>query len=245
MLFSLRDPVTVAQKLIASGNAVNAELNSILGQITSKELWHGRTDANGRPFTNFADFATAAVPHGLGICTQEAMDTFGRHLYKANLYRPWAELLSATTRRRGRPSNNLAEGENRLPTFTLPTSHSATARQVMILARKHPIVFDELSDCQLSLAEAIRKTQAIKRPPQRRLRFGVLDRRGVGKMSRHAQGRLLCELFEEVGLQAQCRLLAKIVGPSLGLDLASEWRAVASRMNSSEQSDEPTHHPTP
>jgi hypothetical protein len=67
----------------------------------------------------------------------------------------------------------------------------------------------------------------------------VLDRQGVAILSNLAKGRLLCELFEAVGLQAQCRLLAKTVGPSLGVDLASEWRT---RMSFSEP-DESTHHP--
>jgi hypothetical protein len=237
MLFKGKDPVHRAQRLIASAGMHSSELGVMIKTIAVGNLWRTRKAADGVTFGSFAAFATAPQPHGLAIRTQQAMDEFGVVLHKSNLYETWRELLKATTRGRGQPRKNLAAGENTIPVFKLPTSHTARAKKVMLLATNHPAVFAKLVAGEMTLDEAARSAGLAKRPINRRLRYGVLDTRGVPNLSGSAQGKLLNEVFKAVGVDAQCWLIANALGPVLGSGHAQIWRehALARASNSGEQ----------
>ena len=82
-----RNPVRLAQKLIANGEAQYSELGSSIRVIVSDRLWQRQNAEDGGPFDSFPEFATAAQPYGLGITTQDAMDTFGAVLHKVQALR--------------------------------------------------------------------------------------------------------------------------------------------------------------
>lgn len=237
------DAVSKAQKLIATGMSQARELGINISAIVNDELWRTMQSATGLPFASFPEFATAPQPNGLGICTQEAMDELGVVLHKCGLYGIWEELLRATTRDRGRPPKNRAAGEN-IPRFKLPTSHTARAKQVILLAKHHPVIFGELVDGSLSLRAAVRAAGLASAHSRRNLRFNVFDRERALELGPAAKRRLLREAFTAMGLEAQCHLLANIVGPATGFpELASRWRAYTIR--NSRPEDDPAHHPTP
>ena len=218
------NPVHIAQKLVAKRRSRKSTLGQALSEITSGELWLQRKGPNGKPLSSFAEFATAVQPSGLGVRTQEAMDELGSTLYRHGLYKHWAELLTATTPGRGRPRKSLADSENKIPSFKLPTSHTSRARQVMLLARHHPKIFAELQSGRLSWVDAVRQAGLSKRPPRMRLLYGAINVDALRKLSPRAQGRLLCHAFKIVGTDAHCRLMANVIEPVLGSGLAEQWR---------------------
>jgi hypothetical protein len=222
----LRDPVRKAQKLIATGIGQTTMLGDVIETIVRDELWRTRRSATGSVFSSWVEFVTSAQPHGLGICTQEAMDEIGVVLHKCRLYGLWRDLLVATTRKRGRPNKNLAISENKIPRFELPRSHGARAKQVMLLAEHHPSIFAELKMRELSLAGAVQKAGLVRQRTRRQLRFGVLDLNAARSLSERAQKRLLHEVYMAVGVDAQCSLLANVIGPGTSApELAKIWRS--------------------
>lgn len=228
MFFGPRDPVVVAQNLVARGSKAQSALGSALAQITSDGLWRERKAANGRAFGTFAEFATAAQPNGLGIDTQDAVDRLGEVLFKCGLYGPWKDMLVATTRSQGRPRTNLAPSEIEIPVFQLPTSHTARAKRLMLLSKHHPAIFSDLEAGKVSWKEAIGMAGLSKSSPRRCLRMGVLDLNRARALPDRGQTKLLGEMFAAMSIDAQCHLLANVVGPVTGdPDLAARWRAQA------------------
>lgn len=231
----VNDPVKRAQKLIASGITQCSELGRYIESIALDGLWRERKSASGEQFASFPEFATAAQPYGLGICTQDAMDELGAVLHKCGMYGVWKDLLEATTRKQGRPTKNLAASENKVPFFRLPTSNTARARQVMQLAKHHPPVFADLETGNLTLAGAVTAAGLAKPCRRRNLRLNVFDSVGARTLPDGAKRKLLREVFETMGLEAQCHLLANVIGPATAFpELAGRWRAVATRAPNAE-----------
>ena len=228
MLFIPRNPVIVAQKLVARGSKAQSALGAALAQIWSEGLWRERRAASGLAFVTFAEFATAPPPNGLGIGTQDAVDRLGEVLFKYGLYEPWKHVLEATTRSQGRPKTNLAPSEIKIPVFQLPTSHTARAKRLMLLSKHHPAIFSDLAAGKVSWKEAIDMAGLSKSSPRRCLRMGVLDLSRARALAERGQTKLLGELFAAMSIDAQCHLLANVVGPATNNpNLAAKWRAQA------------------
>jgi hypothetical protein len=223
-----RNPVRLAQKLLANGKAQYSKLGSSLRVIVSDCLWRHQKTEDGKPFNGFPAFATAAQPYGLGVTTQDAMDEFGTVLKKCGLYGPWRDLLEATTRSRGQPRKNLAVSENKIPIFKLPTSHTALAKRLMLLSKRHPAIFADLEAGKLSWTEAVDTAGLSSTRRRRTLRMGVWDLERARSLSEGGQIRLLREVFTTMSLDAQCHLLANVVEPATGAsELAARWRSHA------------------
>jgi hypothetical protein len=223
-----RNPVRLAQKLIANGEAQYSVLGSSISVIVRDRLWQRQRGEDGGPFGSFPEFATAAQPYGLGITTQDAMDALGAVLHKCRLYGPLRDLIEATTRSQGRPRTNLAPSEIKIPVFHLPTSHTVRAKRLMLLSKHHPAIFSDLEAGNVSWKEAIGMAGLSKSSPRRCLRMGVLDLNRARALPDRGQTKLLGEVFAAMSLDAQCHLLANVVGPVTGdPDLAARWRAQA------------------
>jgi hypothetical protein len=88
--------------------------------------------------------------------------------------------------------------------------------------KRHPEVLAELCRTKGSIREAAIKAGVI--PAEKSRRYGVCDFAAAKALPQKAQGNLLCDLFNEVGMDAQCRFLASAVEPRLGLELPKRWR---------------------
>jgi hypothetical protein len=56
---------------------------------------------------------------------------------------------------------------------------------------------------------------------------GACDFEAAAALTPKAQGKLLCQLFGAVGLDAQCDLIARQLEPRLGAGLAHKWRSAS------------------
>jgi hypothetical protein len=130
-------------------------------------------------------------------------------------YGPLTEVLEVSTRSRGRPPKNPAEGEV-FRFLTISQSTSAVHRLLLRLKRDHPVAFEAVCSGFMTPRQAARSVGLIPERPgvSRLLRLSERERFG-GVIS----------LWDSLPVSAQSEFLAQIIEPALGLyELADRWR---------------------
>ena len=219
------DPIALAQELIAAETGDADRLADLVAAICAHGLWKERRRRDGTSFQSLAQFVVTSAPHGLGVRTEVALQKLRIALLTKGLLREWVEVMEGAIRPRGRPKTNIANSEDSPPVFTRSRSTTALDRILPRLMHERPDLFQQVGAGRLTVHQAGIQGGII-RPPikDKRLRFGVVDWAGLAHVKAAARVRLLCEVFDELGLEAQCALLARRLEGVIGIGLAQQWR---------------------
>jgi hypothetical protein len=213
------DPVKIVQDTLSETVSLGLECMAVaLDQIVGEHLWR-----EGRPCESFGDFALAPPPAGLGIRTVRPMKVLRHALLTAGHFAQWTEVLERVARERGRPRKKLVNDEDFQRFYTVPTASTARDRLLLLLKRDYPEHFAAVCALKVSPREAGISAGLIKAGSWRY--GGACDIAAAAALKEHAQGRLLCELFEALCADAQCAVIARVLEPRLGFGLAQRWRA--------------------
>jgi hypothetical protein len=212
----------------AAQRAVGALTNSknlvaVMGAIVDHRKWEMRKSPEGTPFTSFGQFAVAPRPSGLGVSCEQGYALIRFSLVENGHYVELADLVDVVTRRQGRPSKSLADGD---VFFTkAPTSYNSVDR-ILLNLKRDPVYAHLLSD--LNAGRLTPRQAAIQAglpvSQKKTLLFDVCDLRKAERLKLEEQVTLLCELFSSVPVDVQCTLLERLIEPLLGGDLARRWR---------------------
>ena len=116
----------------------------------------------------------------------------------------------------------LANDEDFEPFYTIPTAATARDRLLLALKRDHPEHFAAV--CALKLSPRAAAVQAGLIAAGTSRYGGACNIVAATALNEHAQGRLLCDLFQAMSPNAQCALIARAIEPRLGFGLAQRWR---------------------
>lgn len=225
-LFETKDPVRVAQQLIAADTSDNDRLADVVAHICKNRLWRDRLGPKGSVFETLAQFVIAPPPYGLGVQTDVALRKLRAALLNKMLFREWIEVREGVIRPRGHPKTKIAHSEDLLPVFKSSTSSTAIDQVLPRLLRNHEKIFQLVEAGKLSIHRAGLETGIIRRNPTNRrdLRFGTVDFNALQTLSPAVRTRLLRMVFDAVGLNAQCGLLASRLDGVIGDNTADAWR---------------------
>ena len=223
VLFS-QDPVRVAQRLLMAAGGGSANLAAAIAAISADQLWAKRSKSNGEAFKNIAEFVSTSLPDGLGVTTVAAAGQLREALSTHNKIRQWVEIIEGAKRPRGRPPKNSANGDNSAVLFKI--SGSATARDQLLLRlkREAPEQYEQVCDGTITAYRGAIISGLIADRRKGRLRFGAVDFNAASRLSTKAKCQLLGEMFEVLGLEAQCAMIAAKLDGRIGVGLAAEWR---------------------
>ena len=214
------NPIKIAQRAVRDlGKSDN--LVAAIDEIVRSKRWDQRKSAKGVAFTSFGQFAIERRPFGLGVNSREPFRLVRFALVENRHFEELADLLDIASRRRGRPARNLANDE--IYFNKVPTSYNTVDRTVLTLKRSYPHLLAELRASGLTPRQAAIQA-GIPVAQSNSMRFGVCDFSKAKNLAETAQGKLLCELFHALPVDAQCALLSRCVEPQLGGDLARKWR---------------------
>ena len=212
------DPVKVLREaLSAMASTSLSSMTAALEAIIEGGLWQ-----LNKPFESFGDFAVALPPDGLGVRSLDPLRLLRHALLTAGYILQWTEVLERTVRPRGRPRKKLANDEDFEPFYTISTAATARDRLLLALKRDHPEHFAAVCALKLSPRAAALQAGVIAVGPSRY--GGACNIVAAAALNKHAQGRLLCQLFQAVSRDAQCALIARTLEPRLGFGLAERWR---------------------
>jgi hypothetical protein len=213
--------IRLLQRAICHPDAADLSgLVDALDATVQNRLWAKQRN-RGKPFESFSEFVFAPSPAGLGVQSIRPLRFLRHLLINAGYYAEWVELLERTMRHPGRPRKTLANGEGFHRFYRVPTALTSKDRMLLGL-KQRPEAFTELCRTKGSIREAAIKAGVI--PSTKSRRYGVCDFAAAKALRPKAQGDLLCNLFNESSLDAQCRFLARAVEPELGLELPGLWR---------------------
>jgi len=222
---SSRDPVRIAQRLIAESAHEPERLGDILQKVCTPDVWSHRLTTEGKPFHTFAEFVTALPPSGLGVQTQQALLLFRSAFKSKGLFREWAALLEGLVRQRGRPKKNIADSDNYCPRFNLSRSSTSSDRNLLRPKMHHPHIFEDVCNMKCTVHEGAKRAGLVRSSSRAHLSYGACDLDAVCRLGLKARRKLLGKVFEATGRDAQCWLLATKIEPVLGLQLSGRWRA--------------------
>jgi hypothetical protein len=212
------DPVKVLREaLSASAPTSLTSITAALEAIIERGLWQ-----LNKPFESFGDFAVALPPDGLGVRSLDPLRLLRHALLTAGYILQWTEVLERTVRPHGRPRKKLANDEDFEPFYTISTAATARDRLLLALKRDHPEHFAAVCALKLSPRAAALQAGVIAVGPSRY--GGACNIVAAAALNKHAQGRLLCQLFQAMSRDAQCALIARTLEPRLGFGLAERWR---------------------
>lgn len=221
-----RGPVAKLQRM--SVRAINnvVGFNDVLEEVLRSKTWLVRPSANGTPLGSFAALMVAPIPYGLGVNSTERVRPFFDYPKRTRRYDLYLELLTAVKRRPGAPSKKLADSDIFQP-FHTPSRSSTSLDQILPrLERDHPLSLADVIAHRHSPQEAARNVGLLRRSTTK-FKFGICSIAGIARLTARAQGKLLCAVFDAVGEDARCGLLARRMEVRLGPGLASKWREPA------------------
>ena len=205
------------EALTATASTSLSSITAALEAIIEGSLWQ-----LDKPFESFGDFAVALPPDGLGVRSLDPLRLLRHALLTAGYFHQWTEVLERTVRPRGRPRKKLANDEDFEPFYTIPTAATARDRLLLALKRDHPEHFAAV--CALKLSPRAAAVQAGLIAVGTSRYGGACNIVVATALNEHAQGRLLCDLFQAMSPNAQCALIARAIEPRLGFGLAQRWR---------------------
>ena len=208
---------TVQRALSQAGETSLGQIIEALVVIIEQQGWRAR-------FENFPEFVVDASPHGLGVQSLQPLKMLRELLLDLGYYREWVELMERTMRRQGRPRKNRVQDEDFERFYSPDTAQTARDQMLLALKRRHPEAFAGLCQSKGSIRAAAIEAGVIRPRADAGRRFGVCDLEGVRRLSTKSKHRLFSEVFNALGLDAQCTFI-KSFEPMLGPDLARRWRA--------------------
>lgn len=224
------DPIEMVQNVLSKEVASTlCAFTDAFDEMMQKEIWQKRGSVEEKIFATFGDFAIAPQPDGLGARTERTFFILRRELIGGGYMREFTDYLERVVRERGRPRKNLANSED-FPRFRrVPTSMTSLERMLLTLKRAHPEVFADMCAHKLSARQAAIQVGLIVDSGGPR-RFGVCNYDAAKRLRHRAQGKLLCDLFHILSVDAQCTLLSRHIEPRLGPGLAKRWREERAQM---------------
>jgi hypothetical protein len=225
MMFFPRDPVRIAQKLLAADTSEASRLAEVIAAICADGLWESRRRTDGQRFENLTQFVVARAPHGLGVRTDAALRKLRSALLDKGLLKEWVEVMEGAVRSPGHPKANVANSEDLAPVFTRSRSSTSIDRILPRLMRHEPKLFREVEAGRITPHRAAIQAGIIPPPgTSGQLRYGAIDFNALDRVKASARGQLLCQVFDTLGLEAQCALLASRLDGVVGLRIAQIWR---------------------
>jgi hypothetical protein len=232
-LFSRRGPKQAApvhtlQRALEGAESPASGLDQLLealDAVLQGRLW----EMANEQFGSFAEFAIAPAPSGLGASTLSALKLLRHLLLERGHYGTWLDLMERTMHKRGRPAKNLANGEVFGPVYPYPRTRNSRDHMLLTLKRHHPDTFASLCEAKGSIRQAAIKAGVIASQGEQALRYNVYDVQAARQLRETAKPKLLKELFDDLGLDAQCTFL-KGLESVLGRDLARTWREQSTRL---------------
>lgn len=217
------DPVEEIKRLLALPIADHLEAaGDAFSAIINERLWEARVDRSGGPFQSFSEFAVAPPPHGLGVRTEPMLLVARNALLARHFYAEWVELLKRHIREPGHPKKVTSE-EDFPRRYQVSKSYGSIDRQLITLERNHSGLFTEVCQHLIMPRQAAIKAGLLP-DPHAPSRNGACDFEAAKKFKPKAKVKLLRKLFHELGVDAQCTLIANVLEPVLGPDLARRWR---------------------
>ena len=217
------DAVRQAQSILAGKlDEMSNQLVDAIDTIVTSEEHLSRKSSTGTPFSSFAGFAVAKSPHGLGVNDLPSFRLLAFALRDLEHYGPLVEVAEACARERGRPSNNVAAGEN-YQFLKIPTSYNSLLRILVTLKRRHPDIFTRVCAGELTPREAARLAEFL---PTDNRASGVVNISAAAHLGARAQQNLVVKVWDALTLDAQCALIARRIEPRLGPEMAKQWRAL-------------------
>lgn len=226
MLDRLRSPKELEPVLTLRRGLMDAEshraglgeLPAALDMVLRDRLW----EIVDEEYASFTEFVFASTPAGLGVTSLPALKLLRHLLLEGGYYELWVGLMERAIRDRGRPKN-VANGDDLAVAYPFPRTRNSRDYMLLTLKRRHPDVFAKLCESKGSIRQAALSVGIIAPPDPRALRYGVYDARAAKDLDERAKPKLLKELFDDLGLNAQCTFLNRLEGV-LGSDLARCWR---------------------
>jgi hypothetical protein len=202
------------------------QLHGALEAVMQGRLWETPREEK---FANFTAFAIAPAPAGLGATTLPALKLLRHLLLEQGRYGPWVNLMEQTMHKRGRPTKKFANGEDFGRVYPYPRTRSSRDHMLLTLKRHHPDVFESLCETKGSIRQAAIKVGFIGPRVEQALRYNVYNAQAAQQLRETAKPKLLKELFDDLGLDAQCTFLKGLEGV-LGRELARAWREHGERL---------------
>ena len=223
--FATNDPVRIAQRLIAANATDDDRLADVVGSICTTQLWKKRRGPDGAVFEKLAHFVIAPAPFGLEVQTEAALRRLRAALLNRRLFREWIEVREGVVRPPGYSKANIAHSEV-VPIFKASTSSTAVDQILPRLMRDHEKLFQLVEAGELSIHRAGLQAGLVRRYSngRRGLRFGAVDFNALQQLSPAARTKLLRMVFDAVGVDAQCGLLASRLDGIIGHNIAVNWR---------------------
>jgi len=220
-------PVGVVQQYLTNGAQNYEAFERSLSLLASDEtLWRERKWPDGRPLEGFGDLIVALPPHGCGIRNTAPLVLVRRVLVSGGYYGPWTDVVEKTMRKPGCPPKTLANSDSSERFYRVPTSSTALDRILLNLKRRNPEMFARVCAGECSPRQGAIKAGLIGGAGPKR-QYGACDLDAAAALAVGPQGRLLCDLFRCVRLDAQCTLISRLIEPRLDPDLARRWRETA------------------
>jgi hypothetical protein len=215
------DLVSEAAKIIASADADLTDLDDVIHEIVTKQLWLNRARQSGAPFESFADLALAT--DGLGLLTAKRMRPVRSSLLALGHYREVVEVLKRTIRPRGRPPKKVASDGIFRRFWPAPRSRGSVDYILLKLEADHPEAFAAVCEGREDYRDAARRLGlSVPSPPP--LSWSATDMAVISLLSPKEQADLMCKLCRVVGLEAHCAMLSRVFEKKLGPGLAQKWR---------------------
>ncbi len=186
-----------------------AESRERLKKVLDEKTWTLCHDADGQPFDDFAKFARAALPYGLGVVQQESAIYLRDLLISIGAMREWVAFLSANVTVPGRRPD--AEEEQRRRFYCVSTAATAIDRLLIRMSKEKPVFLEGLYAGKYeSIRAAARAAEII--PPSACDPWKVLKevRNAFGRLSEEEQISLIVELAADVSDQAWAKLRDKL-----------------------------------
>jgi hypothetical protein len=228
----LPTPKKVVKRLqtIVDGPGGLAGFDHLIRLVVERKYWQLLQSSRGGPFECFANFLTAAQPHGLGVDSTQKLQPFLDWLKREQRYEILAEVIEAVRRRRGaRKSANIADGDI-CPRFYTPDRSSSSLDQLLPRLQQYPEWFARVCSGELTPHKAGLELGVLNgngtHPPHAggRLRFGVMDLDKLRQLTRKAKLRVACEFFDALDEDTRCGLIFQRIERRLGPGLAERWR---------------------
>jgi hypothetical protein len=147
-------------------------------------------------------------------------------LRKGGYYREWTSYIERVRTKKGRPSKKNVSNSDNFRFLKISRSPTCLERILPKLKSKFPDVFERVCDHLISPHEGAKEAGLVSAPRHtRRLRFGVIDLDGVTNLPVAAQGKLICKIFDQIAVDAQCALIQRRIDRVFGQNVAAQWRS--------------------
>ncbi len=217
------DPIKFVQVALTDPKSVGpAALITALDEIVELKLWLSATSASGSPFDSFAEFAVASAPHGLGVRCQVGARLVRHALFEGGHLSQWTDLLEKIARKPGRPTISTNSDDYRF--YTVSRAKTSRDRLLLALKREYHEYYCKVCEGQCSPYRAALDAGLVEPNGTTSLWLDVHNHIAAKKLKNKKQARVLRDMFRSSSLDAQCALLANVLDPHLGPDLAKRWR---------------------